>query len=154
MSSRLDRFLYLLMALAFGGALWVGRDWPPGARIFPFLIGGAGLLLVAAAVLQGILGKRREQRDREEKGTPVVKEFATFAWISGFFCAVALFGFQWGLPAIILVYVKLEAELKSVPSLIFAALCWAFLYVMRSYLYLPLYDGWIASFARVLGSRL
>lgn len=150
MSSRLDLFLYLLMALAFGGALWLGRDWPPGARIFPFLIGGAGLLLVLAGLLQAAFTKS-QRTDRREKGPSVLKELATFAWISGYFGAVALFGFQWGLPAAILCYLKAEAGLRFLPAFLFTALCWTFLYIMRAYLYIPLYEGWFAPLSRVFG---
>lgn len=152
MSARLDLFLYLFMAAAFGGALWLGRDWPAPARIFPFLISGAGLLLVAAGLLQGMIAKQRDQRDQGQHGTTLLKELATFAWISAFFGAVALFGFQWGLPAIIVVYLKREAELSFVPSLLFTALCWFFIYLMRAYLYIPLYEGWLSSLSRDLGS--
>jgi hypothetical protein len=145
MSSKLDLFLYLLMALAFGGAVWMGRGWPVEARIFPFLISGAGLLLVAVGLLIKIFKEPVKKATVEEKSPSIWKELATFAWISGYFIAVALFGFQWGLSAIIFAYLKAEADLKVVSSLLFAALCWAFIYVMQAYLYIPLYEGWLTA---------
>lgn len=143
MSRKVDLVLYSTMAIVSGGALWIAHDWPLDARLFPFLTGSAALAMVAIALFSQMRGNRA-QPGAEEKRAPVVqKELAAFAWIAGFFVAVAFVGFQWGLPGMILIYLKIEGSLRWVLSLIFAATCWLFLYAMRMYLHLPLYDGFL-----------
>ena len=142
MNVKLDFLLSLVMALAFGAALLMAKDWPIAASFFPFLIGGLGLSIAIITLIphftKGYRGK--------SSGTGRVfvrRELTTFGWIFGFFGAVALIGFQWGLPCIILSYFKFEARVTLALAILLSAICWGFLYVMRSLLHLPLYEGFI-----------
>jgi uncharacterized membrane protein len=142
-SRKVDLVLYLAMAVVFAGALWMAKDWPLDARMFPFLMAGAGLVMLAIALVGHVRGLRLKKVAEKKEEAVVLKELAAYAWITGFFVSVALLGFQWGLPGMILTYLKVEGNLKWVLSLIFAACCWLFLYTMRAYLHLPLYDGFL-----------
>jgi len=142
-SRKVDLGLYLALAATFAGALWMAKDWPVDARMFPFLMAGAGLAMVFVALINQLRAWRRQNVSGEEGETVILEELAAFAWITGFFVSVALLGFQWGLPGMILIYLKVEGDLKWVLSSLFAACCWLFLYSMRVYLHLPLYDGFL-----------
>lgn len=143
MSRKVDLVLYSVMGVVFGGALWMAKDWPLDAQLFPFLMAGTGLVLLAIAVVGHVRDLQSKKVAEKKEEAVVLKELAAFAWITGFFVSVALLGFQWGLPGMILTYLKVEGNLKWVPSLIFAACCWLFLYTMTEYLHLPLYDGFL-----------
>lgn len=142
MSPNMDRFLYGLMMISFAGALWMGWDWPTDARIFPVLVGSAGLILAICGSFLQFAKNTSKGLDRASTDSTIKNELRAFGWIGFFFLAVALFGFQWGLPAAVFVYLTLEARLKFLSDFIFTSACWIFLYAMRVTLHLPLYDGY------------
>ncbi|MEE9550295.1 MAG: hypothetical protein V3W08_07850 [Candidatus Binatia bacterium] len=138
----IDTLLSLVMALVFGGAIFLAKDWPMDARIFPLLIGIIGALLaITALITQFTIGSANAliRTDRVH----VERELTTFGWILGFFVSVGLVGFQWGLPAAILVYLKFEGKVGFLLSIVYSAVCWGFLYAASGFLHLPLYGGLI-----------
>lgn len=138
----IDTLLSLVMALVFGGAIFLAKDWPMDARIFPLLIGIIGALLAITALITQFTRGSADALIRIDR-VHVERELITFGWILGFFGSVGLVGFQWGLPAAILVYLKLEGKVGFLLSIVYSAVCWGFLYAVSGFLHLPLYGGLI-----------
>jgi len=139
---KLDFFLILFMLLAFGGALIMAKDWPLGPSLFPLVIGAIGVSMAIRALIT-LLTKGNGGAPRGSGRVFVKRELTTFGWILGFFGISVLLGFQWGLPGITLLYLKFEGRVKSGLSILLSAICWGFLYAMRSLLHLPLPEGFI-----------
>jgi hypothetical protein len=150
---RINANLVLALALAavFGGALALATTFPPGARIFPYLIGGLGLVLALAATLV----ESRPARPSDAP-TPAVaddgarpaasgddrrREISTAAWIFGFFAAVGLVGFQGGLPVAVALYYAFECRLRPVTAAVMGLAAAAFVYLVVHHLNMPLYEG-------------
>jgi hypothetical protein len=140
----LDILLYGLMLIAFGGTLFLARDWPIDAAIFPLLIGTVGLLLAFTGVISCLYrGKNAGGSPSASNRVTMRRELVTFGWILGFFASVALLGFQWGLPAASLLYLRFEGHISLAASTLLSFICWGFLYAMGVILHLPLYEGFI-----------
>lgn len=142
MKSKLDFLLCLIMTLVFAGALLRATSWPFAAAIFPFATTSVGLLLSITGLIAPFAVASRSLPSRTGEGLSR-KELATFCWILSFFALVALVGFQWGLPAAVLLYLKFEAETSTIPSILYSGACWVFLYATQAWLHLPLYEGFV-----------
>lgn len=142
MRSKIDFSLCLISALVFAGALIRATNWPFAAAVFPLAATAAGLVLAVGGLITPLFGGAREPSGAGAAGWSR-KEAVTFGWIFGFFAGVALMGFQWGLPIATLAYLKLEGKAANLPSVIYAAGCWLFLYAAQAWLHLPLYEGFV-----------
>jgi len=140
MKSKIDFLLCLIAALAFAGALSRATDWPFAAALFPIVAATVGLGLALSGLIAPLIGGSHDVSGTTEVGLSR-KEAITFGWIFSFFALVALLGFQWGLPIATLTYLKFEGKAANLPSIIYAAGCWLFLYAAQAWLHLPLYEG-------------
>jgi hypothetical protein len=122
------------MVLVFAAALWTALGWPPRARIFPFTIFGP-ILIVAIAnfvkdlrrqpwieALHQTIAEANLDETMFRKRTGEI-----LAWIVGFFLALWLFGFPFGIPLATFLYLKLAAREKWLASLVVTAGTWAFI---------------------------
>jgi hypothetical protein len=142
MRSKLDFSLCLISALVFAGALLRATNWPFAAAVFPLAATAAGLALALSGLIAPLFGASRDIPGTTGAGLSR-KEAITFGWIFSFFVLVALLGFQWGLPIATLLYLKLEGKAANLPSVIYAAGSWLFLYAAQAWLHLPLYEGFV-----------
>lgn len=140
MKSKLDFLLCWIAVLVFAGALLRAVNLPFAAAIFPLGATGLGLLLAILSLVAGPRGAARELAGGTGTAT-IRKEATTFCWILSYFALVALAGFQWGLPAAVLLYLRFEGKTPLLPSLLYSGACWVFLYATEAWLHLPLYEG-------------
>jgi hypothetical protein len=117
-------------------------DWPFAAAIFPAAATSAGLLLSITGLIAPFSGASRRLPSRTGGGL-IQKEVTTFCWILSFFALVVLVGFEWGLPAAALLYLRFEGKASIIWTVFYSGACWFFLYAAQAWLHLPLYEGFV-----------
>jgi len=145
---RLDLELVFVVAIIaiYGVALFMAKGWPLQTALFPVLVSGVGLSLAITLLITRV-ARDKEGRDselREVQRTNKKKVLSGFMWILVFFGTTSFLGFQWGLPGVILVYLKFDGKEKMALSTFLAAICWFIIYSLKAFLHLPLYSGHLA----------
>ncbi|HWO40749.1 MAG TPA: tripartite tricarboxylate transporter permease, partial [Candidatus Eisenbacteria bacterium] len=122
------------MIVTFAMALWTALGWPPRARVFPFAIFGPVLLL---AIVNFIKDLRRQPWVETMKQTIAESNLdeASFrkrtreilVWILGFFIALWLLGFPFGIPLATFLYLKVASRESWLTSVAVTAGAWAFI---------------------------
>lgn len=142
MRANLEFLFTLLIFAGFSIAVFMARKWPMQTSLFPLIIGGIGTSMALAQLIVHFNGQM--------KGRPTARPVAdygartklvAFGWVLGFFASAILFGFQWGVPGVIFLYLKLDGKEKLALSIFLAALSWAILYGWNNFLHLPLLEG-------------
>ena len=128
-------------------AVFVARDWPLSARLFPWL---AGIPLIVLSLiplwsdLMGSTGKTAKIMDFEfsEGVDPAMAHRRTvgiFAWIFGFALAIWLAGFGIAIPLTVFCYLKFQGREGWPVSLTLTAVLYLFFWaVFDRLLHLPM----------------
>jgi uncharacterized membrane protein YfcA len=137
--------LAALLAAVFAGAIATAVTFPPVASVFPYLIGGIGLALALAAVLVESRSARNLESDEakrdEENDDGRRREISAGLWILGFFAAVGLIGFQWGLPLAVALNYQFECRVRVVTAVLMGLVTAGFVYLTIANLHISLYEG-------------
>ena len=147
--------LSLFVALVFVGAVYSSKDWPPEARLFPWVIGIPMICLALIQAASDIRGANRPGSEAvpgiDEESIPslqVSPEVAQrrmiiiFAWIFGFLGFVWLLGFEIAAPLVVLLYLKVQSQERWVLSLVYTGVAWLFVWgFFGRFLHLPFSEG-------------
>jgi hypothetical protein len=126
-------FFVVMVAVSF--------SYPAEARFVPLVIGIPGLILA----LTQFVTELRPHHDAkvftsEERG----REFRMFGWFALFLVGIILFGFEYGGPVLVALYLHFSWHEKWYVSLGSAAFTWAAMYgIFNQALRLPLFEGLI-----------
>jgi putative tricarboxylic transport membrane protein len=130
----------LLVVAFFAWTLWEAREWWFRARLFPWTIGFAALVLALLqfrSELVGLLRSRRAGREKKVNEMSALARQRTLtmtAWILGSFAAIWLLGFAVAVPLTILLYLKAGAQERWPISIVLALLGWLSFYGIFDYL--------------------
>ncbi|MFC1893719.1 hypothetical protein ACFLYR_06825 [Chloroflexota bacterium] len=141
MRDKLDFFFTLAIILLFGGALLSTVKWPLTTSLFPFVIGGFGISLAVFRFIALVKITHGVTSGATESEVFHKRDLISFGWIASFFGSAVLLGFQWGLPGIILLYLKFVGRQRLIISILLSAVSWGLLYAAIKLLHLPLYKG-------------
>jgi len=143
MRTKLDVFALILLVI-FGAGFLLAISWPLEARLFPFVMCSGGMVV---ALAQLILHSRKGKPVAPSAPNPNIaamkRDLGAFGWVSAFFGAVMVFGFQWGLPLLIFLYRKFQGKAGLATAILSAIIGGVILYAISSLLHLPLYAGLI-----------
>lgn len=145
MGQALDRAFVCGAILLFGGGLLMTFGWPNGAALFPRLICIAGLAAAVFSAVAPFLSTAAQARESPAAVENRRGEVRAFLWTAGFFVAVWLLGFQFGLPLAIGLYYLVEARLRPTGVAAAVVLTAVLAWLIDAYLQVPLYDGWLMS---------
>ena len=143
--------LACILTAVFAGAIAMATTFPPVASVFPYLIGGLGLALALASVLVELRAARlseagaavpvSEMPSAQEQDEGRQREISAGLWIIGFFAAIGLVGFQWGLPVVVALNYRFECGLRPLTAILLGLLAAGFIYATLTLLHIPLYEG-------------
>ena len=142
-----ELLLTAVVTVGFGAALLKALSWPIQASLFPLIVGSVGLILAIVQAMVSLKKKKEIAQPRSSTSPKTDLRIAyTFCWIFGYFLITVMIGFQWGIPAVIFLYLKLSGKEKTYTSLLLSALSWVTIYGLKEYLNLPLADGFLLGF--------
>ncbi|HEX2228888.1 MAG TPA: tripartite tricarboxylate transporter TctB family protein [Candidatus Binatia bacterium] len=136
--------------------MWEARERWFRARLFPWLIGFAGLTLaliqlsseVPRLLRSGLTG--REGRTAQERSLDQQRTVSIAAWILGFFAAIWLLGFPIAVPVSILLYLKAGAHESWPTSIALAFIGWLSFYgIFDHLLHVPFPKGAIFTWLEI-----
>jgi hypothetical protein len=139
--------------------LWISTGYPPRARYVPQVVGIVGLIcLLFQLVLDffpGLVGyfRRVEKEDGLERDDVLVEqasadgpesrlEWIAYAWLLVLLAGLVLVGFLIFIPIYVLFYLRFQAQLSWIRSMIYGIGTWLFVYLLFVYLFeIRLYPG-------------
>jgi hypothetical protein len=115
--------------------------YPPEARFVPLVIGIPGLILALTQFVTELKPSfTAKVFTAEERG----REIRMFGWFALFLAGIILFGFEYGGPALVALYLHFSWHEKWYVSLGSALFTWAAMYgIFNQALRLPLFEGLI-----------
>ena len=140
--------LFIIVVLAL--ALWQSRHFDFRTGLFPWAIGFPVLSLAIVQLIMDFLGKgnRRGGDHLVEAGPDLPADVVNrrtagiFGWIVGYFVAIWLLGFSFGVPLCTFIQLKIFGREKWPLSLIYTASAWAFIYgIFDRVLHVPFPTG-------------
>jgi putative tricarboxylic transport membrane protein len=125
---RLSAGFAAFVLVVFAAAIAVAWPWPPTVRLFPMVIGAAGLVFAAATMLREL----RAVRGRQWGGAAINRHEALrtanfFAWLAGAVAVTVLAGQHVALPLFIAAYLMVWGGYGWRLSLLYAAAALAFI---------------------------
>lgn len=151
----LQIFVSSAVFLIFAVALYLAKDWPQQARLFPWAI--AAPMLVLVLIQLGIDFRNSNRAASKESPSETImpadarsRTINIFSWIIGFLVAIWLAGFHIAVPLIVFLYLKVQSREHWGVSLWCTGFAWVFVWgVFDRFLNLPFPEGaivgWIAS---------
>ncbi len=143
----LQILLSFAVLIIFAAAVYLAKDWPQQARLFPWAIAVPMVLLALAQLGYDFrAAKRGAARDplSEDRVTADARNrtINIFSWIVGFLIAVWLAGFHLAVPLMVFFYLKVQSREPWRVSLLCTAIAWAFVWgVFDRFLHLPFPRG-------------
>jgi hypothetical protein len=140
--------LFIIGVIAL--ALWQSRHFDLRTGLFPWAIGFPILSLTVSQLVMECLGRgsRKSEDHLEEAGPHLPPDVVNrrtagmFGWILGYFCAIWLFGFSYGVPLCTFLQLKIFGREKWFLSLIYTAFAWALIYgIFDRVLHVPFPQG-------------
>jgi len=129
-----------IMLLIFAVMVGFALTFPGEARFLPLVIGVPGLVLSLAQFVIELRGK--EADEKAYTAADRMAELKMFGWFAVFIFGIILFGFPYGGPIIVALYLHFSWGEKWYVSLGAAAFSWAVLHGIFDYvLGLPLFEG-------------
>ena len=129
-----------LMVGIFLAMVLMALTYAPGARTLPLVVGIPGLIL---AIIQ-FIAEWRDKNPRRIDAEQRRREVAMFSWFLLFVVGLLFFGFVYGGPVLLALYLYFSWHERWYTILISAALLWFILYVVFQYaLGLFLFEGFI-----------
>jgi hypothetical protein len=146
-----SRILGVAVMLASGAAVFIAMDWPLKARLFPMAIGIPLFCMAAAEVVWGLLRPAEDVSAMDFRlsehlpsGVAVRRALIAVAWMLGFLAGIALLGFPFAVPLLVVLYTKVQGRERWAVSIALAAAVWGVFYgVFDRLLHLPFPAGWI-----------
>lgn len=143
--------LQILLSFAvlfiFSAAVYLAKDWPQQARLFPWAIAVPMLVLALIQLVHDFRGSDRAAAkeplsDREATAVARRRMFGIFSWIVGFLFAIWLAGFHIAVPVIVFFYLKVQSREPWGVSLLCTAIAWLFVWgLFDRFLNLPFPEG-------------
>ena len=135
--------LSLLFAVLAGAVLWVGREWPLEARLFPWLIAfpifGLSLIEVSRDLVHP--GKTIELAEGVEPRLARGRTIAILGWTVGLLAGVWLFGVEISMTVMTFAYLKLGRE-SWLMTLTLTLVAWLFIRLtFIEFMHLPFPEG-------------
>jgi len=133
--------------------LWMARDWPLQARLFPLAIGIPMLVIAAVRLgldLKGTAAKTSPPESRVDfqftQGMDIAqvtrRTITMFLWIWGGLLSVWLFGFAFTIPLLVFLYLKVQSGESWLLSMGLAVSAWLILWgLFDKLLHLPFPRG-------------
>lgn len=124
-------------------SIYTGRDWPArSTRLLPWIVGFPVLALSVVHFLMLIFrdrGKRikgetsitEDRKECTEDASPdtiAIKTVQVWGWLLGFAFAIWLLGFLYAVPLFVIFFLKLEAKLGWLASIMFSVITTASVY--------------------------
>ncbi len=129
-----------IMLLIFAVMVGFALTFPGEARFLPLVIGVPGLVLSLAQFVIELRGK--EADEKAYTAADRMAELKMFGWFAVFIFGIILFGFPYGGPIIVALYLHFSWGEKWYVSLGAAAFSWGILHGIFDYvLGLPLFEG-------------
>jgi len=148
------------ITLVGAGVIIQALQWPFETALFPIIVGIPLFLLALTDFLFNIFEKEKKDSTTidfkfsggVDKAVEKQRTLAIFKWILGFFLLVLLTGFPIAVPLFVLFYLKMEARVGWVLSLVNTAVTWVIFYgLFVWFLNVPFMEGFIQKGLRVLG---
>ncbi len=123
----------IFLALVLAWAVLSAKDWPLGARLFPWVVGIPSFFMALFQLARELRQWTARRKPAEVKG-PITssaewrRTVTIGGWIAGFFAGIWLIGFVIALPLFVFLYMKLQSREKWLFSLLSAAAGWVFVY--------------------------
>jgi putative tricarboxylic transport membrane protein len=126
----------LFIIIVFICALWQSRRFNFRAGLFPWAVGFPVLGFTIIQFIKNLIGEEGEKKDGflpnagQELPAHIVnrRTAGIFGWIVGYFVAIWLLGFSFGVPLCTFMQLKIGYREKWIISLILTVFSWAFIY--------------------------
>jgi TctA family transporter len=126
----------LFIIIVFICALWQSRRFNFRAGLFPWAVGFPVLALTIIQFIMDLIGEEGERRDGflphagQELPPHIINRRTAniFGWVVGYFVAIWLLGFSFGVPLCTFIQLKIGYREKWALSLILTVFSWAFIY--------------------------
>jgi len=148
------------IALAGAGVIIQALQWPFDTALFPVMVGIPVFLLGLADFFLNLFekGKKGEATidfqfsGGVDKAVEKQRTLSIFIWILGFFFLVLLAGFPVAVPLFVFLYLKMEARVGWVLSVVNTVVTWGIFYgLFVWFLNVPFMEGFIQKGLRALG---
>ena len=122
---------------------------PWKAALFPLAIGIPLFCLAAAEALWVLFGANETQTEAKDfqltTGKDSMRRTAiAFAWMLGFFAAIALLGFNIAVPLFVVLYLKIQGREGWPVTIVLTLAVWGVFYgLFEMLLHLPFPAGWL-----------
>lgn len=132
-----------VMLALFVGMTGLALSYPPDARLLPLVIGIPGTLLCAAQLVLDLRRRRQQQAmPGRHAGGSTRRERAFLGWLAAFVIGILAFGFPYGAPALVFVFLYWGQGERLVTAGPAALVLLLFLHVVfEGALGLPLFGG-------------
>jgi hypothetical protein len=146
--------------LVGAGVVIQALQWPFKAALFPAIVGIPVFLLGMADFLMNLFEKEKKEEatidfkfsEGTDKKIEKQRTLSIFMWILGFFFLVLLVGFAVAVPLFVFFYLKLQARVGWVLTIVNTLVTWGIFYgLFVWFLNVPFMEGWIQQGLRVLG---
>lgn len=120
-------------------AIWMAREWPFQAALFPLSVSIPLLILASIELWQALFGTAENRAgasvDMElSRDLPPEIErrrvIAAFSWIIGFIVSVYLIGFPLSVPLFIFAYLHFEGGMAWLTNIAATAITWTLFYAL------------------------
>ena len=147
---RLDVAFTVFLLAVMVWAVFEARNWDIRARLFPWAIGIPVLVLVVVQLVGAVRSARgatdslsgtTEIYGEMEPALALRRTLVIVGWMVGFAAGIWALGFAYGGTIGTLLYLKISAREKWLPSLAMAAGTSAFFWIMATYLRVPFPRG-------------
>lgn len=135
------QYFTLFIILIMGAAIFVARDFPFLAAIYPIFAATIVICACIASLVRHAMGKSTEggaidiESDTSmERSEKIKKSAKGFGWVIGLYLLIALLGFKLGALTFIVSFVKIEAKRSWPATLALALLALAILMTFQSVL--------------------
>src|SRR5262245_18562006 len=131
-------FCVFLIVVAVS-AIWMAREWPFQAALFPLSVSIPLLILASIELWQSLFGKA-EKREGASVDMELSRDLppeierrrviGAFSWIIGFIVSVYLIGFPLSVPLFILAYLHFEGDMGWLTNIAATAITWVLFYAL------------------------
>ena len=146
--------------LVGAGVVIQALQWPFKAALFPAIVGVPVFLLGMADCLMNLFEKEKKDSatidfkfsEAADKRVEKERTRSIFLWILGFFFLVLLVGFAVAVPLFVFFYLKFQARVGWVITIVNTLATWGIFYgLFVWFLNVPFMEGWIQQGLRMMG---
>jgi hypothetical protein len=145
--------------LVGAGVVIQALQWPFKAALFPAIVGIPVFLLAMADFLLNLFEKEKKEgatidfkfSEATDKKVEKQRTISIFLWILGFFFLVLLVGFAVAVPLFVFFYLKVQARVGWVITIVNTLVTWGVFYgLFVWFLNVPFMEGWIQQGLRLM----